>query len=107
MSEQERERRLDDLLDSLLSQYSSAGPRPGLEMRILAGVKEAAEQGRPWFWNLRWLLAGAAGAAVAAVVLFILFSRTAPRPQPQVVRNLAPAPPTRMPGNPSVAAPRP
>jgi hypothetical protein len=89
MVEPEKDKRLDDLLDSLLSQYSQAEPRPGLETRILAHVKEAEAPPGRWQSTLRWLAAGAAGAAVA-VVLFILFSRTAPRPQPSVVREVAP-----------------
>ena len=89
MAEDEKDKQLDDLLDSLLSRYSSAEPRPGFETRILAQVKEATAPGKPWFWNLRWLAAGAAGAAVVAVIMFILFSRTAtaPRPQPPIVNN--------------------
>lgn len=95
MAEQEKDKRLDDLLDSLLAQYSSAEPRPGFETKILARMKEAAAPEKPWFWNLRWLAAGAAGAAVVAVIMFVLFSRTAPRPQSPVVRNVE-APPTQM-----------
>jgi hypothetical protein len=87
MADEEKDKRLDDLLDSLLSQYSSADPRPGFETRVLAAVKEAAEK-KPGYWNLRWLAAGAAGVAAVAVIVFVLFSRTAtPRPQPPVVSN--------------------
>lgn len=94
--EQEKDKRLNDLLDSMLSRYSSADPRPGLETRILAKVKDAEAPKRPWFWNLRWLAAGAVGVAVAAVIVFVLFSRTAaPGPQPQVQTNVK-TPPTRV-----------
>jgi hypothetical protein len=93
MPEQEKDKQLDDLLESLLSTYSAEEPLPGMETRILASVRDAAAEKRSRFWNLRWLWAGAAGVAVAAVIMFILFSRPAPRPQPQVVREVVPASP--------------
>ena len=37
MAEQDNEKRLDQLLDSLLTTYSDVQPRPGLETRILQG----------------------------------------------------------------------
>ena len=86
---------LDALLESLLSQYSAADPRPGLEMRIVANLREAAERKRSWLGSPRWAWAGGAGAVVTAITLFLLFfSRVAQLPPPPgVVRRVAPAPP--------------
>ena len=44
MADQEKNKRMqiDDMLNSLLANYSSAEPRPGLETRILANLQEAA-----------------------------------------------------------------
>lgn len=78
MADQEKDKQLDDLLESLLSNYTVAEPRPGLETRILAQVRDAASKRRSWFWNLGWLGAGA--AAITALVLFLYFSR--PNTQP-------------------------
>jgi hypothetical protein len=42
MADQEKDKQMqiDDTLDSLLANYSSAEPRPGLETRILANMRE-------------------------------------------------------------------
>jgi len=81
--------KLDRTLDALLSAYSSAEPRPGLETRILAQVREAS--GRRKAWSVRWMWIGAAFAA-AVIVLAIYLSRPALRPQvPEIVRQPAPA----------------
>ena len=92
MAEPENDKQLDDLLESLLSEYSAAQPRPGYETRTLAVMKDAARQKKSWPWSLDGLWAGAVGAVVAAVVVFTLFSRPAQWPAPQVVREIAPAP---------------
>lgn len=74
MADQEKDKQMqiDDMLDSLLANYSSAEPRPGLETRILANLRDAEsrEASRGW-WGFKWLLAGAALAAaiVAGVIL--------------------------------------
>lgn len=72
MNDREKDDRIDELLDSALAQYSSAEPRPGLETRILARLREAGASaqlpGRSW----RWLWAGA--MAAFAVLLFVLFT---------------------------------
>ena len=81
MTDRERDNHLDELLDSALAQYSSAEPRPGLETRILARVREAkataASPARSW----RWLWAGAM-AAVALVTFIVLASRHSRLPSP-------------------------
>jgi hypothetical protein len=74
MAEPQNNQHMDDLLDSLLSEYSAAEPRPGLDHRIRAGLKARAGQQRR-----QWILAFAATAA--AVVLAVLIAGT-PAPQP-------------------------
>jgi hypothetical protein len=82
MADQEKDKqmetRMDDMLDSLLANYSSAEPRPGLETRILANLKlanprdtEGREAGRGW-WGLKWMWAGAAVAALIVGGLLII-----------------------------------
>jgi hypothetical protein len=44
MADQEKDRQVDKMLDSLLANYSSAEPRPGLETRILANLREAEKK---------------------------------------------------------------
>ena len=69
MAEDEKDRQLDAMLDSLLSVYSAVEPRPGLDVRIRAGLKAHARQRRR-----QWLLVFAASAAV--VILAALIART-------------------------------
>ncbi|MFI5106075.1 MAG: hypothetical protein ACHP79_14210 [Terriglobales bacterium] len=80
---QDKDEKLDAMLDSLLSTYSSAEPRPGLETRILANLQEATAK-KSLGWNRNWIWAGAAAAAAAAILLAVYFSRPAPQ-APQVV----------------------
>ncbi|HVG90068.1 MAG TPA: hypothetical protein VNB54_01140 [Alphaproteobacteria bacterium] len=101
MADQEKDKQMetqtDDMLDSLLANYSSAEPRPGLETRIMANLRDAesSEAGRGW-WGFKWLWAGAAVAAliVAGVILLGVHRKekvpvvvhelpTPVRPQPQ------------------------
>src|SRR5215467_7677234 len=84
MSDQNDEKKLDDLLDSALAKYSAVEPLPGLEARILARMQDSAKQ--PRWWSVRWLVAGAAAAAVAVIVLSVLFFRPARRPQQVEIR---------------------
>ena len=81
MSDREKNDHLDELLDSALAQYSSAEPRPGLETRILAHVREAgaavASPARHW----RWLWAGAM-AAIAVATFVLLAGRHSHLPMP-------------------------
>jgi hypothetical protein len=81
MADQEKDKQIDDMLDSLLANYSSAEPRPGLETRILANLKfanprdaEGREAGRGW-WGFKWLWAGAALAAVLIVGAVLISGR--------------------------------
>jgi hypothetical protein len=91
MTDQEKDKRMDEMLDSLLANYSSAEPRPGMETRILANLRDA-EQQRPagHSWNFRWLWAGAAVAA-AILVSVVLLGGHRKEKAPQVVHE-RPAP---------------
>lgn len=86
MADQNDERRLDELLDSALSEYSAIEPRPGLETRILSHVREAAEQ--PRWWSARWLVAGGVATAIAVLMLSVWFFRPIHKPIQQVVRSV-------------------
>lgn len=81
MADQDKNRRLDDLLDSLLSQYASAEPRPGLETRVLARIAESRRDNEAPASSLRWLIVagGLVASAVALVVVLMMF-RTVQRP---------------------------
>jgi hypothetical protein len=95
MADQEKDKQMDEMLDSLLAAYSSAEPRPGLETRILANLGDAAgREASPTLWYFRWLWAGAAVAvAIIVIITAVLIGgqhRTVP---PTVVQKQQPAPP--------------
>jgi hypothetical protein len=73
----ENDRKLDEMLDAMLSAYSAAEPRPGLETRILANVTEHSAK-RERLWNLRWIWGGVAAAA-AVILLMAYYLRPQPR----------------------------
>ena len=92
-----QDRQIDKLLDSLLSEYSSAEPRPGLETRILANLNAAAAAEPSRRWNMQWLWAGTAvAAAVLLAALLVGKHRSVPAPKNGVVHVQPPAqqPPT-------------
>jgi hypothetical protein len=92
MSDQNDERKLDDLLDSALASYSSVEPRPGLEGRILARIHDAAEQPQVRWWNTRWFWAGSAIAALVVVIAMLAMRQgTIAPPEKMIVQT----PPTR------------
>jgi hypothetical protein len=105
MADQEKDRRMDEMLDSLLANYSSAEPRPGLETRILANLREAEDKKAPQgWWNFKWLWAGVVAAViiVAAVLVngrhhvepstHVIVKTNQPAPQP-VIQSHAPIAP--------------
>ena len=95
MADQEKDKQMqiDDMLDSLLANYSSAEPRPGLDNRILANLRDAEsmEASRGW-WGFKWLWAGAAVAAAIIVGAVLMSGRrhVAP-PSNTVVQTVQPA----------------
>jgi hypothetical protein len=69
------DRHADALLDAALRQYSAAEPRPGLEQRMLAAVRNAEqERSRGWSW-LDWRVLGATVAVVVLIVALLLRER--------------------------------
>ena len=81
MADQEKDKQIDKMLDSLLANYSSVEPRPGLETRILANLvlenprdAEGREAGRGW-WGFKWLWVGAALAAAIIVGAVLMSGR--------------------------------
>lgn len=75
MADQETDRELNTLLDSLLAEYSSVEPRPGIEDRIQATLKAAAAR-RQRIWLLTFV-SSAAVAAALVLLIFITEARTA------------------------------
>jgi hypothetical protein len=74
MADQEKERHLDDLLDSLLSQYASTEPRPGLETRVLASIRQARRVEKVRWKGLgRWWAVGAVTVVVTAALIVFSF----------------------------------
>ncbi len=92
MNNPNQEPQIDDILESLLANYSSVAPRPGLETRILAQLQEKAARPSLWSWNFRWHWAGASIAAVVAMFLFFEMHHHAGRqPQENVQESTVPA----------------
>jgi hypothetical protein len=88
MAEDEKDRQLDAMLDSLLSGYSAVEPRPGLDIRIRAGLKGHTQQRRR-----QWALVFAASAAIVIMALLTARTRTphAIVPNHVVVQKTLPA----------------
>ncbi|HEX3587895.1 MAG TPA: hypothetical protein VH024_17980 [Candidatus Angelobacter sp.] len=99
MADQEKDKQMqiDEMLDSMLANYSSVEPRPGLETRILANLREAEEKEAPHgWWNFKWLWAGMVTAAiiVAAALIngrwrvepptHVIVTTNQPAPQPEI-----------------------
>ena len=95
MADQEKDKQMDEMLDSLLTAYSSAEPRPGLETRILANLRDAqSREAKPAAWNFKWLWAGMA-VAVALIIIAVALVGGQHRivAPPTVVQKQQPAPP--------------
>ena len=85
MAEQDKDRNLDHLLDALLASYSDVQPRPGLETKVVAQLREHASQKRAWLWPWNWVWAGAATAALATLIFIVRLERPVEPPQPLVI----------------------
>ena len=114
MDEKKPDRFLDDLLDASLKRYSSVEPRPGLEERLLAGIR--AEPPRALWPRWAWLPATAGVVALMVAGTLILSERREPAPAAQPLARTvgAPAPPApaispegTRPAAPAEVAPRP
>jgi hypothetical protein len=91
------DRRLEEMLDAMLNDYSGERPRPGLETRVLATLREQSrqEQDRAPLW--RWLWGGAAAMALVAVVLAVYIARLQAPPAPPAVSRVMKPPPVATP----------
>jgi hypothetical protein len=89
----QEQKKVEELLDSMLAAYSAVDPRPGLETRVLANLKAAREKQRPWF-GLHWMWAGAAAAVIAVIALIFLLRSEEKRQSPAIeaVHTTQPAP---------------
>lgn len=90
------DRKLDEMLDAMLSAYSAVEPRPGLETRIVANVKEESAK-RTSRWRLGWMWTGAIATAAAVILLMTYFWRpqqraTVPQIATQAPQKTTPAP---------------
>jgi hypothetical protein len=85
MPENDKDQQLDALLDSLLSEYSAVEPRPGLEMRIRAGMRAHATRAqRRWAWTLVFTVS----AAVFFLTAWLVRARIdTSRPPSQMVEH--------------------
>jgi hypothetical protein len=94
MDDQKKDQQMDEMLDSLLANYSSVEPRPGLETRILANLRNAGRrESTSMTWNFKWLWAGmAVAAAIIVAVVLIGGQRRVVKPS-TVVQTRQPAPP--------------
>ena len=94
MADLKKDKQMDEILDSLLAQYSHVEPRPGLEQRILANLSDTARNKTMLhWWNFKWLWAGAAIAAVIIVAAVLIAARHVAAPMHAVVQTQQPAPP--------------
>lgn len=94
MADQEKDKRMqiDDMLDSLLANYSSAEPRSGLETRILANLREAEKKAPQGWWNFKWIWAGVVAAAIVVAVVLINGRHRVELPTHVIVKTSQPAP---------------
>jgi hypothetical protein len=92
MADQEKDRKIDDMLDSLLVNYSSAEPRPGLETRILANLREAEKKAPQGWWNFKWIWAGAVAAAVVIAMVLVNVRHRVTPPTNTVAKTISHAP---------------
>jgi hypothetical protein len=88
MIDPEKDKRMDEMLDSLLANYSAAEPRPGLNTRILASLRETPEkQTTLGLWNFKWLWAGMVTAVIIIAAVLISGRRRIEPPTNVVVKT--------------------
>jgi len=93
MADLKKNKQIDEILDSLLAQYSDVEPRSGLEQRILANLGDRARNETVPWWSVKWLWAGAAVAAVIIVAAVLTAGRRhVIAPIPSVVQTQQHAP---------------
>lgn len=79
----DQDKQLDQLLDSLLADYSDVEPRPGMETRLLANLRAESLPAVKSRWRVRkWFFAAAGVVAVAVLLFAIYLSQISNLPQP-------------------------
>ena len=78
---------VDELLNASLRRYAGAEPRPGLEGRVLAGVR-ARQQGERWRNVWTWAV-GMAAVAAMVTLLVIHWPRQQPAQLPETAQARA------------------
>jgi hypothetical protein len=91
MAEQEKDRNLDQFLDSLLASYSDVEPRPGLETRVIANLRGQASQKKSWQWIWTWIGVGSVTVALTALFFIIVLKRPIEPPQAPVAHAVRPS----------------
>lgn len=89
--ERANEEKTGQMLDTLLSAYSNVEPRPGMEIRVLAGLRAAAQAPAPR-WNTTWLWSVAGVAAIAAVIIAVYLWPASTAPPRPALKAQVPAP---------------
>jgi hypothetical protein len=85
MAEQGDEKRMDEMLDSLLAAWSDVEPRPGLETRLIAQLRAEAETKTARHPMFFWLWTSSAVAALAMVLIAVYVLRPGDMPQPPTI----------------------
>jgi hypothetical protein len=103
MGPKERERMAEQWLDAVFKRYGEAEPRPGLEGRVLANLRAAADgrRGRRVWWP-----AVAAGAALLVAAGAIFWGRHPDNARKDVTANRGPAVIQVHPSKPNIVAGR-
>ena len=95
----DKEKRLDEILDAALAEYGNAEPLHGLEDRVLARL-QAEPARRPWWvWG-----AVAAGAAAVAIAAALMMRPAEPKPAPVTATQQPPSVVTPKQETPAIAA---
>src|SRR5215470_17794044 len=88
MADLEKEKHLDELLDSLLATYSDVQPRPGLQTRVLTNLRLNSPKKNSYAWL--WTIITVGGLALAVIAIY--FSKVTPLPEsPRIQRAESPA----------------
>ena len=86
LQEQERDRAAEQWLDDAIGHLRDTGPRPGLETRVLSGLRLRVQQRRR-----RWTLVLAGSAAAVLVVALVASRPRSRRTVPETVQKDPPA----------------
>jgi hypothetical protein len=89
MADRKKDKEIDEMLDSLLASYSSVEPRPGLQTRIIATLRDSANRGTSHgWWNFKWLWAAVVVAAIIIAAMLINGRRRIEPPTHVIVQTI-------------------